>query len=83
MIMEIVRQLIHENVPGVREEFKWSRPVFSKKKGFAYLKTAKEYVTLGFPIFINWMTPLICLREPAKTCVISNLDRSIPLTRIF
>ncbi len=50
-IMNVVRQLIHENVPGVREEFKWSRPVFSKKKGFAYLRTAKEYVTLGFSDF--------------------------------
>jgi hypothetical protein len=47
-IMNFVRQLIHENIPGVREEFKWSRPVFSKEKDFAYLKTAKVYVTLGF-----------------------------------
>ena len=47
-IMNIVRQLIHENVNDVREEFKWSRPVFRKEKGFAYLKSAKTYVTLGF-----------------------------------
>jgi hypothetical protein len=47
-IMNVVRQLIHDNVTGVREEFKWSRPVFGKEKDFAYLKTAKAYVTLGF-----------------------------------
>jgi hypothetical protein len=47
-IMEIVRQLIHENAGQVQEEFKWSRPVFRKEKDFAYLKTAKAYVTLGF-----------------------------------
>jgi hypothetical protein len=50
-IMEIVRGIIHENVPGVREEFKWSRPVFGKEKDFAYLKAAKAYVTLGFTNF--------------------------------
>ncbi len=47
-IMEIVRQLIHENAGQVQEEFKWSRPVFRNEKDFAYLKTAKAYVTLGF-----------------------------------
>lgn len=47
-IMEAVRQLIHESVPHVVEEFKWSRPVFRATKDFAYLKTAKAYVTLGF-----------------------------------
>ena len=47
-IMEIVRQLIHENAGQVQEEFKWSRPVFRNEKDFAYLKTAKDYVTLGF-----------------------------------
>jgi hypothetical protein len=47
-IMETLRQLIHQTVPGVTEEFKWSRPVFKKEKDFAYLKTAKAYVTLGF-----------------------------------
>ncbi len=47
-IMEAIRKLIHESVPGVTEEFKWSRPVFKSDKDFAYLKTAKAYVTLGF-----------------------------------
>lgn len=47
-IMEIVRQLIHENAGQVQEEFKWSRPVFRKEMDFAYLKTAKAYVTLSF-----------------------------------
>jgi hypothetical protein len=47
-IMEIVRQLIHENVGQVQEEFKWSRPVFKKTRDFVYFKTAKAYVTIGF-----------------------------------
>jgi hypothetical protein len=47
-IMETVRKIIHEAVPGVQEEFKWSRPVFTKGKDFAYFKTAKGYVTVGF-----------------------------------
>lgn len=47
-IMVALRHLIHESVGGVSEEFKWSRPVFRATKDFAYLKTAKGYVTLGF-----------------------------------
>lgn len=47
-IMETIRQLIHSSVPEVSEEFKWSRPVFRTSKDFAYFKTAKAYVTLGF-----------------------------------
>lgn len=46
--MEALRQLIHESVPQVTEEFKWGRPVFRASKDFAYLKSAKAYVTLGF-----------------------------------
>lgn len=47
-IMEVLRQLVRATVPGVKEEFKWSRPVFRSDKDFAYLKTARAYVTLGF-----------------------------------
>lgn len=47
-IMEKIRQLIHESVPGVTEEFKWSRPVFKTQKDFAYLQTTKATVNLGF-----------------------------------
>ena len=47
-ILQTIRKLIHETVPQVTEEFKWSRPVFRAEKDFAYLNTAKAYVTLGF-----------------------------------
>jgi hypothetical protein len=47
-ILQTIRQLIHETVAQVTEEFKWGRPVFRTNKDFAYLKTAKNYVTLGF-----------------------------------
>jgi hypothetical protein len=47
-IMEEVRKIIHDTVKDVQEEFKWSRPVFRKASDFAYFKTAKGYVTLGF-----------------------------------
>ncbi len=47
-MMQAIRQLIHESVPNATEEFKWSRPVFRSDKDFAYLKTAKGYVSLGF-----------------------------------
>ena len=47
-ILQSIRQLIHETVPHVTEEFKWGRPIFRTNKDFAYLKSAKAYVTLGF-----------------------------------
>ncbi|CAN5895812.1 hypothetical protein BH24BAC1_BH24BAC1_21260 [soil metagenome] len=47
-IMSAIRQLIRDSVPDVKEEFKWSRPVFKGEKDFAYLKREKAYVTLGF-----------------------------------
>jgi len=47
-IMETVRKLIHDCVPDLVEEFKWSRPIFKTHKDFAYLKAAKSHVTLGF-----------------------------------
>lgn len=46
--METLRTLIHEKVPSVEENFKWSRPVFTSETGdFAYFKTAKSYATFG------------------------------------
>lgn len=34
---------------GVVEDFKWSRPCYSNKKGlFAYLNSTKNYAQLGF-----------------------------------
>lgn len=47
-IMQHIRELIQETVPGSTEVFKWSRPVFRTDKDFTYLKRAKKYVTLGF-----------------------------------
>src|SRR5688572_18642085 len=47
-ILQTIRQLIHETLPQVTEEFKWGRPIFRTNKDFAYLKSAKTYVTLGF-----------------------------------
>lgn len=47
-IMETIRNLLHAHVPGLVEDFKWNRPVYAAGKEFAYLKTAKSYVTLGF-----------------------------------
>lgn len=47
-ILELLRQLMREAVPEAKEEFKWSRPVYRLRQDFAYFKTAKAHVTLGF-----------------------------------
>ena len=46
-IMEVLRSIIHQEVPSVTEHFKWGRPVFSTDTDFAYFKTAKTYLTFG------------------------------------
>lgn len=56
-IMQQLRQLLHDSVADVQEDFKWSRPVFKKEKDFAYLKTAKGYVKLGFFNFQKLVDP--------------------------
>lgn len=47
-ILEAARKIIQQVVPDVIEEYKWSRLVFRASQDFAYLKTSKAYVTLGF-----------------------------------
>ena len=47
-ILQSIRKILMEEVPDITENYKWSRPVYSKKKDLVYLKTAKAYVTLGF-----------------------------------
>lgn len=65
-IMEAVRRLIHESVPGLREEFKWSRPVFGAEKDFAYLQVTKGHVTLGFYRFDKLDDPKNLLEGTGK-----------------
>ncbi len=48
VILETLRKLIHESAMGVSEEMKWNMPVFAKTKDFAYLRFAKNHITLGF-----------------------------------
>jgi hypothetical protein len=47
-ILVIVRELIHQSVNDVIEEFKWNRPIFKTTKDFAYFLVNKKYVTVGF-----------------------------------
>ena len=48
VLLESLRQLVHESVSGTTEEIKWGFPVFGKTKDFAYLRFAKKHITLGF-----------------------------------
>jgi hypothetical protein len=47
-VLEEIRELIHQSVENVHEEIKWNMPVFSQSKNFAYLRFAKNHITLGF-----------------------------------
>jgi hypothetical protein len=47
-ILEFLRHLIHQTVPGTSEDIKWGIPVFTKTKAFTYLRTTKQHIALGF-----------------------------------
>ncbi len=47
-LLQALRELIHEALPGIAEDYKWSRPIFSLAKPVAYLACHKNHVTLGF-----------------------------------
>ena len=65
-IMTLLRQLLHQTLPGLQEEFKWSRPIFRTTKDVAYFKTAKAYVTLGFFDFASLDDPHHLLEGTGK-----------------
>ncbi|NDK56611.1 DUF1801 domain-containing protein [Pontibacter fetidus] len=82
-ILQVIRLLIHETIPNVIEEFKWGRPVFRAEKDFAYLKTAKAYVTLGFFNFQKLHDPDTRLEGTGKDMrhikikTINDIDRDL------
>jgi hypothetical protein len=43
-----LRNLILETVPETDEFFKWGQPVYATEKNYAYLKSYKNNVNLGF-----------------------------------
>ena len=47
-ILQELRDLIFEAVPEVKEQFKWSQPVYGTTKDFVYLKHTKKHINLGF-----------------------------------
>lgn len=47
LLLETLRQLIHNSIPGATEDLKWGIPVFSKTKIFTYLRSTKNHVALG------------------------------------
>lgn len=47
-LMEQLRQIIHDAVPGTSEAIKWNIPVFAKEKDYAYLRYSKKHITFGF-----------------------------------
>jgi hypothetical protein len=56
-VLKAMRDLIHQTLPDVVESFKWSRPIFSKQKDFAYLLSNKNYVTFGLNEFQKIKNP--------------------------
>ena len=43
-----LRALVFEAYPEMKEEFKWSKPSYSKEGLVCYMQTAKSHVNFGF-----------------------------------
>lgn len=44
-----LRSLVTASAPGIVEELKWSRPIYSNDRGmFCYLHSTKNHATIGF-----------------------------------
>ncbi len=48
IVLEALRELVHESVEDVKEDIKWGFVVFNKTTNFAYLRFSKKHITLGF-----------------------------------
>ena len=60
-VLQELRDLIFEAVPDVKEQFKWSQPVYGTTKDFVYLKHTKKHLNLGFfnlILMVYWRGPV-------------------------
>lgn len=57
VMLETLRELIHQTVQSVSEEIKWGFPVFATTHNIAYIRTAKQHITLGFYKIDNIQDP--------------------------
>ena|SRR5690554_1564701 len=81
-IMQMVREIILQSVPGVKEEFKWSRPIFKLSKDFSYFKCNKNDVTIGFTKDIEKLNdPNKILKGTRKTMRHIKLKKSTDIDR--
>jgi hypothetical protein len=47
-IVNALRDIVREAVPGVAETIRWGMPVFARKKLICYASTKSDYVRFGF-----------------------------------
>jgi hypothetical protein len=66
-VLNILRNLIFDAVPNVVEDFKWNQPVYALEKNFAYLKSNKQHVNLGFFSFDKTEDPKGLLEGTGKS----------------
>ncbi len=47
-VLEVLRQLVLDTAPGLRESIKWGNPCYSYKGNICYLSAERSHVKLGF-----------------------------------
>jgi hypothetical protein len=66
-LLNEIYQLVKQTVPDVTSTIKWGFPVFSNSKDFAYLRSNRKYVTLGFTRIDHLKDPEGLLEGEGKT----------------
>lgn len=78
-LLNEIYQLIKQTVPDVTSAIKWGFPVFSNSKDFAYLRSNKKHVTLGFTRIEHLKDPEGLLEGEGKTMLhikLTSLDEA-------
>ena len=82
-ILEELRKLVNDTVINATESIKWSMPVFTGQKNFAYMRYANSHITFGFTLHIDQLKdPGHLLEGEGKTMKhikITQLDEKLKL----
>ncbi|WP_196888633.1 DUF1801 domain-containing protein [Aureivirga sp. CE67] len=66
-ILLSLRELISKEVENAEENYKWSRPVYTKEKDVCYLTYTKKHVTFGFFEFEKIKTNISLIEGTGKS----------------
>lgn len=80
LLLNEIHQLVKQTVPDSTCAIKWGFPVYSNGKDFAYIRSNKKHVTLGFTRIDRLQDPEGLLEGEGKTMLhikLTSLDEAM------